>query len=142
LLLHIRVGREILKRKNVVCGKAYDTIGIHRTGQLASCTKRRFQSFGCFVIRDDDEHRLLRRSRQQRKVQRTRCIGESGQTSPPDTEGEVPANAIKRGGLLQFRENFADKREDHAESSLSARRVLRIAQRYTSSEPVSAPREA
>jgi hypothetical protein len=33
----------------------------------------------------------------------------------------VPAYAIECGGLLQLREDFADKREDHVKSSLPAR---------------------
>jgi hypothetical protein len=62
---------------------------------------------------------LLGSSGEKRNVERTGGIGESGHTPATDTEGEVPANAIKGGGLLQFREYFADKREDHAVPSLT-----------------------
>ena len=72
------------------------------------------QSLGGLVVGNHNDHGLLGGAGEQRKVKRAGSIGESGHTSAPDTEGEVPANAIKRGGLLQFREYFADKREDHA----------------------------
>ena len=38
----------------------------------------------------------------------------------------MPAYAIKGGGVLQLRENFADKRENHADTSLPARKAARM----------------
>ena len=64
---------------------------------------------------------LPRGAGHQRKVERTRGRGQSGHTSPPRTQAEVPAYAIECGGVLQLRENFADEREDHAVSSLTVR---------------------
>ena len=118
LLLHVRMGREVLERKHVVRGQADHTLGIDGSGEFAAGAQSRFKSLGGLVVGHYDDNGMLGGAGKQRKVQRTGSIGESGHTSSSDTEGEVPANAIKGGGLLQFRENFADKREDHAVSSL------------------------
>ena len=120
LLLHVGVGREILKRKHVVGGKADNACGINRAGKFAAGLEERLEGFGGFVVGDDDDDGLLGGARHEREVESTRRCGECRHTPTTRTQAEVPANAFKARSLLQLRENLADKREDHQSSSLTA----------------------
>ena len=94
-------------------GKADDAGGIDGSGQLASGLEERFEGLGGLVVGDDDDDRLPGGLRHQRKIESARRCGQSGHTPPSRSEAKVPANALKSRGLLQLREDFADKREDH-----------------------------
>ena len=113
LLLHVGVRRKIFKGKHVVGGKAHDAGGIDGAGELASGLEQRLERFGGLVVGDDDDDRLLGGPRHQRQIESARGCGQSGHTPPSRTQAKVPANALKSRGMLQLREDFADKREDH-----------------------------
>ncbi len=114
LLLHVGVRREVLEWEHIVGGDTDYTIWIDCSGEFTAGAECEFESFGGLVIGHDNDDGLLGGASEKWDVKRTGSIRESGHTSATDTKREVPANAIKGGGLLQFRENFADKREDHA----------------------------
>jgi hypothetical protein len=114
LFLHVGVRREVLEWEHIVCGDTDHTIWIDCSGEFTAGAERKFERLGGLVIGHDNDYRLLGGSGEKRDVNRTGGVGESRHTSATDTKREVPANAIKGGGLLQFRKNFADKREDHA----------------------------
>ena len=113
LLLHVRMRREIFKGKDVVGGKAHHASGIDGAGELATGLEQRLQRLGGLVVGDDDHSELLGGPRHQRQIKRSRRRGQAGHTPPPRTQAEVPANALESRGMLQLRENLADKREDH-----------------------------
>jgi len=94
--------------------EADDAAGIDSACQVAACAKSEFQSLRRFVVGYDNDDRLLGGAGEEREIKGAGRVGETRHTSATDTEREVPSHAIKGGGLLQFRENFADKREDHA----------------------------
>ncbi len=119
LLLHVGVRREIFEREHVVGGKAHHARGIDGAGQLASGLEQRLQRLGGLVVGHDHDDRLLGRPRHQRQIERPRRRSQSGHTPTPRTQAEVPANALKSRGMLQLREDFADKRENHRSSSLA-----------------------
>ena len=113
LLLHIGVRREIFERKHIVRGQAHDAVGIEGAGEFAAGAQRGLERFGGLVVGDEHDDRLLGRPGQEGKVKGARGDGQSGHTSAPRSEAEMPANALKGGGVLQVREKFADEREDH-----------------------------
>ena len=113
LLLHVRVRREIFERKHVVGREAHDARRVDGAGQLAAGLEQRLQGLGRFVVGHDHDDRLARGPRHQRKIQSARGCGEPGDTPPPRSEAQMPANALKSRRMLQLRENFADKRENH-----------------------------
>ena len=101
-------------------GKAYNACGIDGAGELAAGLEEGFKRLGGFVVSDDEDDELLGGASHERKVERSGRCGESGHTPTPRTQAEVPAYAFKSRSLLQLRENFADKRQDHQSSSLTA----------------------
>ena len=105
--------REIFKWKHVVSRQANDSSWIDCAGEFASGFQKWLEGFGRLVVGHDDDHRLPGCPRHQRDVKRTRSRSQSGHTPAPRTQAQVPANAFKSRGVLQLRENFADKRENH-----------------------------
>jgi hypothetical protein len=96
-----------------VSGETDDARGIDGAGELAAGLEERLESFGGFVVCNDDDRELLGGARHEGKVKSTRGSGERRHTPTTRTQAEVPAYALKTGGLLQLRENLADEREDH-----------------------------
>ena len=127
LLLHVGMRREIFKGKHVVRGHADDAMGIDGAGELAASAEHRLKSLGGLVVRDDDDDELARGAGKEREIEGASGRGESRDTPTPRTKAEMPLYAIKCGGVLQLREHFADKREDHASSSLAAAAMARRA---------------
>src|SRR6185437_13923268 len=122
LLLHIGVGREIFKGEDIVRWKTHDARGVDCTGKFTGCLEGDLQSFGHLVVRDDDNHRPASGSSHEGQVQGASGGGESGHTTAPRSKAQVPAYALKCRTMLQFRENFADKRENHCSLSLAVRK--------------------
>ena len=89
---------------------------IDRAGQLAAGLEHRLQRLGSLVVGHHHDHRLLGRPRHQRQIKRTRRRRQSGHTSPPRTKAQMPLYALKPRRVLQLREDFADKRENHVVS--------------------------
>ena len=113
LLLHVGMGREILEREHVVGGQADDTRGIDGAGELASGFQHGFERFGGLVVSDDEDDRLAGGARHEGNVEGAGGGSQSGDTSSPRIQAQVPDYAFKTRGVLQLRKNFADKREDH-----------------------------
>ena len=113
LLLHVRMRREVFKGKHIVGGKTHHSGGIDGPGQLASGLEKRFKRLGGLIVGNNHHNRLLSSAGHQRQVERSRRRGQSGHTSSPRTQAEVPAYAFKARSLLQLREGLADKRQDH-----------------------------
>ena len=93
--------------------KAHDASRIDGAGEIATGFQERLERLSRFVVCNDDDNWLARGTRYQWQVQGARCSGESGYTSPPRSQAQVPAYAIKSRSLLQLRKDFADKRENH-----------------------------
>ncbi len=113
LLLDVGMRGEIFERKHIVGGKPDNAGWIDGAGQLASGFEERLKGFGGLVVGHDQDDRLFGGPRHQRQVESPRRRGQSGHTPPSRTQAKVPANALKARGMLQLREYFADKREDH-----------------------------
>ena len=113
LLLDIRMRREIFKRQDIVCRQTQHALGIDGPGELAAGAESEFKRFSGLIVRHDDDDRLFRGACEKRDVQRAGGCGQSRDTPAPRSKAEMPAYAIECGGLLQLREDFADKREDH-----------------------------
>jgi len=113
LLLHIGVGRKILKREHVVGGKANHASGIDGARKFAASPQGALEGLRRLVIGNQYDDRLTGRAGHKRNVEGARSCRKSGNTPPPRSKAEMPANAIKGGGVLQVRKNFADEREDH-----------------------------
>ena len=114
LLLHVGVRGKVFKREYVVGGKADDAVGIDGAGEFAAGFERGFEGLGGLVVGDDHDDRAAGGGvGHEGKVEGAGGGGESGDTTTPRSKAEVPANAIKGGGVLQVRKNFADEREDH-----------------------------
>ncbi len=91
-----------------------DAIGIDGAGEFAAGFERGFEGLGGLVVGDDHDDRTAGGGvGQEGKVKGAGGGGQSGDTPTPRSKAEVPANAIKSGGVLQVRKNFADEREDH-----------------------------
>ena len=116
LLLHVGVRREVFKRENVVRGQAHNLSGIECSGKVASSPQHGLKGFGGLVVRDHHHHRLAGSTSQQWNVDCAGGRSKSGDTPTPRTKAEMPSYALKRGGVLQFRKNIADERENHAPS--------------------------
>jgi hypothetical protein len=113
LLLHVGMGREVFKGKNVVGGQADHLRGVHGAGEVAAGFEQGFERLGSFVVGHDHDCKLLGGPRHQGKVNGPRRCGEARDTSPPRTKAEVPSYAFKTRRVLQLREDFADERENH-----------------------------
>ncbi len=116
LLLHIRMRRKIFKREHIVGRQPHQRRRVHRAGQLAPGAQHRLQRLGGLVVGHHHDHRLLGSARHQRKVKRTRRRRQSRDTPPPRTQAQMPSYALKSRRVLQLREDFADKRENHVVS--------------------------
>jgi len=95
-------------------------LGIECSSKLAAGSQRQFQRLSRLVVRHYNNHRLFGGARKERNVERPRGRSQSRDTPTPRSKAQVPAYAIECGGLLQLREDFADKREDHVELILPA----------------------
>ena len=73
-LLNLRMRRQVLKRKHVVCGKPHHRRRIECAGKVARGHNRLVQRFRSLVIRHQDQRRRLLRQRlyKERQIQRTR----------------------------------------------------------------------
>ena len=101
-------------------GEAHDALGIDGSGEVAAGSEGEFEGLGGLVVGDDDEDGFFGGAGEEGDEEGARGDGESGDTTPPRSEGEMPAYALECGGLLQLREDFADKRQDHDPLSLAA----------------------
>ena len=110
---------EIFKRQDIVRRKPQDALGINGSGEFAAGAKSEFKGFSGFIVRHDDDDWFFGGAREERNIQRTGGCSESRDTTAPRSKAKMPAYAIECGGLLQLREDFADKREDHTETILS-----------------------
>jgi hypothetical protein len=110
--------RHAFKRQYVVGRKAQDAFGFDSAGQLGGCAQHLFQGFGSLVICYQDDDRRLRGASKERQVERAGRSRQTGHTSAPGTKAEMPSHTLKTRGLLQARESFADKGEDHSDSIL------------------------
>ncbi len=113
LLLDVGVGREVFKREHVVGGKADHARRIDGAGEFAAGAEHGLQGLGNLVVGDQHDDGVLGGPGHEGKIEGARRGGQSGHTPPPRSEAEMPANALKCGGVLQVRKNFADEREDH-----------------------------
>ena len=113
LLLHVGVRRKVFEGKHVVGGKAHHAGGIDGAGEFAAGAQGGLEGLGGLVVGDQHDDGVLGGAGHEGDVEGARGGGESGHTSPPRSEAEMPANAFKAGGVLQVRKNFADEREDH-----------------------------
>src|SRR5690349_5775502 len=105
--------REILKWKHVVSGEPNYARRIDGGGELASSFELRLKSVGGFVVGHNDDDRMLGSTSHERDVEGSCRCGESRNTTTTRTQAEVPDYAIESRGVLQFREDFADERENH-----------------------------
>jgi hypothetical protein len=96
-----------------VSRQPYHARRVHRTGKLAAGLEKGFKRFGGLVVRNHHNNHLPRCSRHQRQVHRARRSREAGHTPPPRPQAQMPSYALKSRRVLQLREDFADKRENH-----------------------------
>ncbi len=114
LFLHVGVRGKVFKREHVVGRETDHAVGIDGAGKFAAGSECGFEGLGGLVVGDDQDDRAAGgRAGHERKVKRAGGGRQSGDTATPRSKAEVPANAIKGGGVLQVRKNFADEREDH-----------------------------
>src|ERR1700727_1315786 len=74
---------------------------------------------GSLIVCDDDDGWDLGGAREEGNVQGTGGGGESRDTTTPTGKCQVPSCLFKGGGILQVRQQLADKGEDHAGFSLA-----------------------
>src|ERR1019366_2328230 len=104
LLLPVGAGR----------GRAGPPRGVDGAGEFAAGAQGGFQFLGGLVVSHHNDDGIFGGARHQRQIEGAGCRGKSRHTPTPRSEAEVPAYAIEGGGVLQLRENLADKREYHA----------------------------
>ena len=109
LLLHIGVGRDAFKRKHVVRGQAHDALGIDGTGEFAAGAECCFERFGGLVVGDDHDDGVPGGAGEERNVKGAGGIGESGHTTAPSREAEMPSHTLEAIGVLNAREGVANK---------------------------------
>ena len=79
---------------------------------------------GGLVVGDEDDGGDLSGAREEGNVEGAGGGSESRDTTTPTGKRQVPSCLFEGGGNLQVRQQLADKGEDHAGSSLAARRGL------------------
>ena len=120
LLLNVGVGGEIFERQDVVGREAQDTVGWDGSGEVATGAEGEMHGVRGLVIGNDDDGWNLSGAREERNVEGAGGRGESRNTPAPSGKRKVPSCLFKGGGILQVRQQLADKGEDHADSSLAA----------------------
>ena len=100
-------------------GNSDDAGRIDGPGELATSAHQGLQCLGCFIVGDDEDGGLAGCARHERQIESTRGRCEPGDTPPTRIQAEVPTNALKGRRMLQFRKKLADKRENHAISSVA-----------------------
>ena len=113
LLLHVGMRGKILEGKDIVRRKAHHASWIDGAGKLAPGLDQLLQRLGGFVVRHHHDDGLARFPRHEREIESASGCGHSRDTPPPRTQAQMPAYAFKSRGMLQFREDFADERENH-----------------------------
>ena len=109
LLLHIRVRRDAFERQHIVRGQAQDALWLDGAGKLGCGAQRDLQRLGGLVVGDQDDDGRLRGVGKERDGEGAGGGGQSGDTTAPSREAEMPSHTLEAVGVLNAREGIANK---------------------------------
>jgi hypothetical protein len=114
MLLNLGVGGEIFKGQDIVRGQAQDGVRAERSGKLAGAEHGGVEGFGGLVVGDDDDAGGVGGVDERRQIEGAGGGGEARDATTPGAGAEMAADTLEGLRVLEVREEFANKREDHA----------------------------
>ncbi len=112
-LLDLRVRREVFKGQDVVSWQAENGLGVERAGQFTGSEHGRVQGLGRFIVGHQNQRGRGGGLHKVGEIERAAGERESGDAPPALSGFQMAADAVEGVGVLEVRDEFANKGENH-----------------------------